>query len=215
MNSAREVGGEAGLTPIERKIQAVFAGGLAALGVLGAVSYVGIDQLLEQSARAEHSRGVIESVRGMLVFVTDAEAAQRAFVVTGNNALIEPFERAAHGAVEDLRTLRSLTADNADQQRRLDALEPLLTERLNGLSGLIDLRRAQGPAAIRPAMEEEVGRLIQHPVRRALQDFEAAERTLLQEREARARQRARLAAGVIASGAVVAVLLLAAAVIVI
>jgi PAS domain S-box-containing protein len=215
MNSAREVGGAAGLQPIERKIQAVFAGGLAALGVLGAVSYVGIDQLLEQSAWAEHSRGVIESVRGMLVFVTDAEAAQRAFVVTGNNALIEPFERAAHGAVEGLRTLRSLTADNADQQRRLDALEPLLTERLNGLSGLIDLRRAQGPAAIRPAMEEEVGRLIQHPVRRALQDLEAAERTLLQEREARARQRARLAAGVIASGAVVAVLLLAAAVIVI
>jgi len=215
MNSAREIGGAAGLQPIERKIQAVFAGGLAALGVLGAVSYVGIDQLLEQSAWAEHSRGVIESVRGMLVFVTDAEAAQRAFVVTGNNALIEPFERAAHGAVEGLRTLRSLTADNADQQRRLDALEPLLTERLNGLSGLIDLRHAQGPAAIRPAMEEEVGRLIQHPVRRALQDFEAAERTLLQEREARARQRARLAAGVIASGAVVAVLLLAAAVIVI
>jgi PAS domain S-box-containing protein len=215
MNSAPKIGSTAGLRPIERKIQAVFAGGLATLGVLGAVSYFGIHQLLVQSAWAEHSRQVIESVHTILASLADAAAAQRGFVISGDEAFAEPYERAARAATEGLRTLRALTADNADQQRRIDTLEPLVSERLNRLSALNELRRAKGSAAIASAIAVDPGPLSRDPLRRAVEDFESAEHALLRQREGLARARGEQAGAVLASGGVLAVILLAVAMVVI
>ena len=215
MNSARTIGGTAGLRPIERKIQAVFAAGLAALAVLGGVSYFGIDRLLVQSAWAEHSRQVIDTIRAALGSLTDAEAAERGFVITGDESFVDAYQRAAQEAGEAIRSVRALTVDNADQQRRAVALEPLLAGRLARLGELIDLRRAQGPAAIPSAMRADPGPSSRDPLRQAIQDFETAEQTLLLGREALARQRGRFAAVVLAAGGALAVILLGVATVVI
>jgi PAS domain S-box-containing protein len=212
-SSARKIVSTTGLRPIERKTQAVFAAGLAALGALGAVSYIGIKQLLVQSAWAEHSRRVIESTHTLLASLADADTAQLDFVISGNEALAEPFEQAQREADQALHDLRSLTVDNADQQRRLDMIEPLLTDRLKWLSRSMRLRREQGAAAIAPAIEAETARMLSHPVRRAVRDFEAAEQTLLRQREALAHQRGELALAVIVSGSALSVLMVAVALI--
>jgi len=213
MNPARELDRTAGLRPIERKIRAVFAAGLLALLLLGAMSYVTIEQLVVQSERAEHSRQVLESLQGVFGAVADSSSAYNDFIVTANEALLEPFERAARNATEGLRKLRSLTADNPDQQSRLDVVEPLLARQLKQQSELIDVRRSQGVAAVRPAIDADITRMIEHPVRRALQDFQTAEQALLRQREDSARQRGRTAAAVILSGGALVALLLAIAVI--
>jgi PAS domain S-box-containing protein len=215
MSTARQIGGTEGMRPIERKVRAVFGAGVVALAALGLVAYAGIHQLLEHAAWADHSRQVIDSVHALMVSIADVETDEHDFVLTGDAALVEPFQRAARSAVGGAHTLRTLTADNADQQRRLDALEPLLASRLAELSQLVDLRRSQGAAVTGPALQAEVDRLIEHPVRRALREFEVAERALLQQREDLARQRGRLAAAVLAAGGVLAAVLLALAVLVI
>jgi PAS domain S-box-containing protein len=212
MNSAPKLVKTAGLKPIERKIQVVFVSGLLALGVLGAVSYVGIEQLLAQSAWAEHSRQVIDTVRGMLGSIEDAEAARRGFEISGNQGFIEPFQRATREAGQALRALRALTADNADQQRRIDALEPLLAERVKTLSDLIEARRAQ--AGARPAIgTDNPG--VEDSLRASARKFEDAEQALLRQRESLARQRGQLAVAVVISGGVLAAAMLIAAVVVI
>jgi PAS domain S-box-containing protein len=204
-----------GLRPIERKIQALFVAGLAALGLLGAVSYFGIDRLLVQSAWAEHSRQVIDSLHAMLGSLADAAAAQRGFVITGDQAFVEPYRRAARECTGKLRELRTLTADNADQQRRIDAIEPLLNERLSRFSESMRRMQAHGPAAISSAIAADPGPLNRDAVSRAAEDFEVAERALLSQRETLARERGRQAAMVLASGGALAVILLALALIVI
>jgi PAS domain S-box-containing protein len=215
MNSAPMTGSTAGLRPIERKIQAVFAGGLATLGVLGAVSYFGIHQLLVQSAWAEHSRQVIESVHTVLASLADAAAAERGFVLTGDELFAEPYQRAALGANDGVRALRALTADNAEQLRRIDAIEPLLSQRLARFSEAIDLRRTKGSAATALAIAADPGPLSRDPLRGAVEDFKSAEQALLRQREALARERGEEAAAVLASGGALAVLLLCVAVVVI
>jgi len=82
MNSARTLVNTAELRPIERKIQAVFVSGLFALGLLRAVSYSGIEELLERSAWAKHGPRVMDTVRGM--FGPVADAAWRGSETTGN-----------------------------------------------------------------------------------------------------------------------------------
>jgi PAS domain S-box-containing protein len=208
MNSARMIGSTAGLRPIERKIQAVFAAGLAALALLGGVSYFGIDQLLVQSAWAEHSREVIDTVRVALGSLADAEAAERGFLITGDTPFSDAYQQGAREAGEVVRSLRALTVDNAEQQRRAVALEPLLAQRLARLAELIELRRSQGPAAIQSAMRVDPGPLARDPLRQAMQDFETAEQTLLRGRETMARERGRFAAAVLAAGGALAVVLL-------
>ena len=215
MNLAQKIGSTTGLLPIERKIQAVFVGGLAALLVLGAVSYFGIHQLLVQSTWAEHSRVVLEAVHKMTASVADAAAAQRGFVITGDQAFVEPFQRDLREASDGLRALRELTSDNADQQRRIDAIAPLLAERLKRLSELTDLRRARGGDATASAIALDPGPLSKDAVQQATEDFEAAERALLHQRESLARERGRQAAAVLVAGGGLAVVLLSIALVVI
>jgi PAS domain S-box-containing protein len=209
MNLAQKVGSAAGLLPIERKIQAVIAGGLAAILVLGAVSYFGIHQLLVQSAWAEHSRVVIEALHKMVGSLADAAAAQRGFVITGDQAFVEPFQRDVREVGQGLRALRDLTSDNADQQRRIDAIEPLVAQRLKRLSELTELRNTRGPAAVGSAVALDPGPLSKDVIERATEQFEVAERALLHDREAVVLQRGRLAAVVLVCGGLLAVILLA------
>jgi PAS domain S-box-containing protein len=214
-DSTRGIGGTVRLRLIEREIQAAFAAGLVVLAVLGGVSYFGIDQLLVQSAWAEHSREVIQSERTVLRSLVDGEAAQRGFVITGDEAFIEPYRRAAREAGDATLRLRALTVDNPDQQRRVDTLQRLLADRLARLEQAIALRRSEGPAAMQAAMQLDPGLLTQDPIRETVQDFETAEQSLLREREARARERGRFAVAVLAAGGVLAVVLVAVATIVI
>ena len=196
-------------------MQAAFVGGLLALGVLGAVSYVGIEQLLAQSAWAEHSRDVLDTLHRMLGSVADAEASERGFEITGNRAFIKPFETATHAAGEALSALRRLTADNADQQRRVDDLESQLGNRIRALTDRIDARRAQPAGASRLAPAPEIFPGLEEPLRLSARKFETAERALLQQRESLARERAGLAKAEIVSGVALAVLLLMAALVII
>jgi PAS domain S-box-containing protein len=212
---ARKIVSTTALRPIERKTQAAFAAGLVALGALAAVSYFGIQQLLVQSAWAEHSRSVIEWTHALRVALADAETAELDFVISGNEALASNFEQATRDADRALALLRSLTFDNADQQRRLDAMAPLLAERLKALSESMRLRRALGLAAIGPAIEAETGRALEHPVRRAMQDFEAAEQSLLAQREAQARQRGQFALALLIGGSALSIAIVTIALIVI
>jgi len=110
--------------------------------------------------------------------------------------------------------LRALTADNADQQRRIDALEPLLADRLKRLSELIDLRRARDPLRLlrrsssTPARRAGGGAPRCRGLRVGRADVAAPAARL-------ARARGQLAAAVLASGGVLAAILLSVAVVVI
>ncbi|HEY4037485.1 MAG TPA: CHASE3 domain-containing protein [Burkholderiaceae bacterium] len=209
MNLAQKIGSTAGLLPIERKIQAVIAGGLAAILVLGAVSYFAIHQLLVQSAWAAHSRIVIEALHKMVGSLADAAAAQRGFVITGDQAFVEPFQRDVREVGQGLRALRELTSDNAGQQRRIDAIEPLVAERLKRLSALTELRNTRGPAAVASAVALDPGPLSKDAIQQATEEFEVAERALLQDREAAGQRRGQQAAVVLVCGGLLAVTLLA------
>jgi PAS domain S-box-containing protein len=215
MGSAPKQVSTAGLQPSERRIQAALAGGLLVVGMLGAVCYVGIEQLLTQSAWAEHSRDVLDTLHRMLESVADAEAAERGFEATGNQVFIKPFEAATRAAGEGMSDLRKLTADNADQQRRIDELEPQLSDLVRALSVRLGARRALPPGASRLPTGPEILAGIEEPLRLSARKFETAERALLQQRESLARERANLAKAGIVSGCALAVLLLLVALVVI
>jgi len=200
---------------IERKIQAVFAVGLVVLSLIGSVSYVSIDRLTVQSSWVEHTHRVIESVRAMLAAVAQAESAQRGFLVTGDPVFLAPYRQAAWAASEQVHALRALTADNAEQQRRIQMLEPLLAERIDRLLAVIEVRRRQGPAAARSMVDLEPGLAMTDRIRQAAQDIESAEQSLLRQRETQAGRRGQLAVTIIVFGGALSLALVVVALVVI
>src|SRR5205823_1822228 len=171
---------------------------------IGIVSYLSVVRLSENAARVEHTHEVLSSLELLLAAATDCETAERGYVITGDESYLEPYREAA--AVIDSRTrrLRELTADNRAQQRRLDSVAALVTERLAVLRAVIELRKDQGFAAAQGEILTGKGRQFHDRIRRLIGQMEDTETSLLQEREQRANHSSILAQAVIIGGGLLA-----------
>jgi PAS domain S-box-containing protein len=137
------------------------------------------------------------SASGMLFgIVQDAEASVRAYLLSNDPQMIERFDaaRAAVPAAEE--RLRALTRDNPAQVIRLDALAPLIEQRLGVLTTTIAIVRAGDRQAMVEATRRRDGTRLMGDIRTQLAAFDAAEADLLDKREAAARHaRAQLLLG--------------------
>ena len=113
----------------------------AALVLAIAVIALGARDLTEQYQTTRQTGQVLGELDGVLSAVTDAETGQRGFLMTGDERYLAPYLTAFDSAASHLRTLRDLTDGNARQRRHVDALEPLVTDKLGELRDTVQLGR--------------------------------------------------------------------------
>jgi PAS domain S-box-containing protein len=179
----------------ERKVLAGFALALAFLVLIGAVAYMSILRARADATWVTHTHDVITSLDQVLATVTDAESGQRGYVVTGNDAYLGPYEQALQVREAQLRKLRDLVKDNAEQRERVAQLEPLLQRRFEILREVIDARRGSGFEAAQALVLPGSGKAVHDQIRALVGAMARAEEAVLREREERAAassQRARL-----------------------
>ena len=165
-----------------RKIVVGFAVSFMLLLAIGLVSYRSIDSLTRTSYLVTHTHTVLERMANLLGELVDAETGQRGFVITGDDAYLEPYQSAAASTPKLLKELRELTSDNPDQQKRMDALEPLAAARFAILKRIIDLRRQAGLDTAAKAIQLGEGKKVMDELRRVFDQMENAERELLKRR---------------------------------
>src|SRR6201998_4956136 len=73
--------------------------------------------------------------------LVDAETGQRGYLLTGNEAYLEPYRAAIKSLDRTIGQLKDLTSDNPNQRKRMQALEPLVEKKLSELQMTIDLRK--------------------------------------------------------------------------
>jgi methyl-accepting chemotaxis protein len=165
-----------------RKIALGFAISFVLLLAIGAVAYRSLETLAGASYSVTRTHQVIEHVVGILSQLKDAETGQRGFIITGDETYLDPY-RAALVSIGKLSTeLRALTVDNASQQRRVDALEPLIAEKLAELRQSIELRRQGGLDAGVKFVASGAGKRTMDEIRALAQQMEGEERDLLRQR---------------------------------
>lgn len=125
------------------KIGAGFATALLFLIVIGLVTYRSTTHATETADWVAHSHEVLRKVDTLLQMLVDAETGQRGYIISSQEPYLEPYESATSAVMQAMKDLRALTKDNLDQQRRLDALEPSITARLNALKEGIDAEKAK------------------------------------------------------------------------
>lgn len=91
--------------------------------------------------RVEHTHRVLGQLETVVVEVLGMQSATRGFVLTGAESLLLTFDKSEASTRAALAALRRDTADNPNQQRRLDELEPAISTAIEIMRSRIAERR--------------------------------------------------------------------------
>jgi CHASE3 domain sensor protein len=154
---------------------------LLLLGV-GVVAYRSISSLTSTNQMVTHTHQVLEHIAEVLSLLRDAETIGRGYVITGDEAYLETYQAGIAGVPTVVKELRRLTADNKNQQTRLDTVELLIPAKIAVLDQTIELRRAQGLEEAVKFVRAGAGTRHMDDLRTVLQQMEREERDLLEVR---------------------------------
>src|SRR5262245_17188091 len=112
------------------KIGAGFGLALTILAVLGLVTYRTTGDLEDATKVASHSKEVLKTLEDLSGDAITIESAERGYVLTGQEAYLDPYRVAAEDVNHKMKELRRLSSDNATQQRQIDNLESLIGQRV-------------------------------------------------------------------------------------
>ncbi|MCF5658735.1 methyl-accepting chemotaxis protein [Pseudomonas syringae] len=107
---------------ISQKLYFSFVAIVILIAVLVASAYRGFDQVEEATNSNVHTYQVLSDAQLALEQLINIETGMRGFVIASKDAFLEPLVAGQKRFTEELDSLRRLTADNAEQQRRLAAL---------------------------------------------------------------------------------------------
>ena len=130
----------------KRNLLVGFGFSLLILILSSGLSYLSITQLLESQKWVEHTAEVETTLENLISRMKDAETAQRGFLLTGDEAFLEPNTGAKTEVFELLTKAQSLTRDNAEQQKDFPLLEQLVNSKFNRINGSIMDKKRGIPA---------------------------------------------------------------------
>nr|BFE58031.1 CHASE3 domain-containing protein [Dactylosporangium thailandense] len=168
------------------KLGVIFVGIAVVFGAVCTVAYLSVDSLVENTGKVRHTYEVLSRLDALNSSLKDAETGQRGFLITGEDSYLAPYTQALQDLAAEQQALRTLTADNARQQQRLDQLAPLVTAKLNELKQTIDLRRASGFDAAQKVVLTNAGKTVMDQIRTITTAMGGEESSLLSVRAAAA-----------------------------
>src|SRR5688500_19523971 len=108
---------------------------MAALSYSSGARYLAAARAVEQALAAQ------AAIDGTLALLTEAETAQRGFILTGDDVFLTPYEAARSEMPRRLTTLRRISGQDPGQYPRFFRLERLVGEKLAFTEDTIRLRR--------------------------------------------------------------------------
>ena len=107
--------------------------------MVSAIAFYRIQQFADSAKLVSHTHLVIEKIHHLFSELKDAESAQRAYLITGDESFLEAHHTVVVSVPEDIADLKTLTADNPNQQQQISILEEMIDDRLHVLRLGIDM----------------------------------------------------------------------------
>ena len=159
----------------------IVAGLLLSMGI--ALSFRTYQQIADTADARKHAAQVISSAEEFLSALKDAETGERGFLLTGNEAFLQPYLAVRDGVMVQLQALQQKT-QLASAKSQLDALAPLVQRRMADLAHAIELGRAHNTAEILRLVNIGQGKQQMDTIRTQIHTFVQMEEAGLAEREA-------------------------------
>src|SRR5712692_5617890 len=189
----------------------VLGGLLVATAILvfvGWQSYRSTARFAEAAQWREHTYEVLNSLDNTVGRLSDTETGQRGYLLTGEEAYLEPYRAAIKNIDQTIGELKSLTSDNANQQKRIQVLEPLVEKKLAELQRTIDLRKNEGLGAANRVVLEGSGKQSMDQIRAIIAEMAKEEKDLLRVRTQEADESVKRTSRTILVGTLVSISLL-------
>jgi signal transduction histidine kinase len=138
-----------------------------------------VGSLLDSEHWVEHTWQVINKVERIMSSAKDAETGNRGYLISGDEAYLEPYNDAIRELPKELDDFQHLTSDSPTQQARITEMRAVLEQRLALLQQGIDLRRGGTKDMVRPLVLSGTGKVEMDHLRRIADEMEAEERSLL------------------------------------
>ncbi|MBW3570209.1 MAG: PAS domain S-box protein, partial [Gemmatimonadetes bacterium] len=133
--------------------------------------------------QVERSFRIAMGLERLLSRLTDAETAERGFILSGDEAYTEPYRGARADAAAEISRLRELVRHPV-QRARVDSLAPLVDRRLDINERHIRVRRSEGRAAAEALVRTGQGKATMDSIRGQIARMQRTAAVLLQQREA-------------------------------
>ena len=101
------------------------------------VSFVSTQNVVKQSKLVNHSNDVIHSLDNIIGYVTQCESAARGYLLTDDKELLLKYNASRNKTDSTFNNVKTLTADNPHQQKNLDSLKILISDKLTYLANAI------------------------------------------------------------------------------
>ncbi|MDA8165997.1 MAG: CHASE3 domain-containing protein, partial [Desulfobacteraceae bacterium] len=176
---------------VKTKLTLGFGVALAILLVVSSIAYHNLDALVSNDDWVAHSYKVLDDLQRVGSAIKDGETSQRGFLLTGLDRYLEPYQRGEKEWVSNFNDLRRLTANNANQEKRLDTLKPLIEAKFAEEKETIDLRRDKGFDAALNVVLGGNTKQMNDDILKTMSDLDNEERALLQQRTEKADVNAR------------------------
>jgi hypothetical protein len=140
------------------------------------------------TASARLRTDVLDHAERLLIALGDAETGQRGFLLTGREEYLAPYDNGRKQAPVELVSLRQAVRSSSPEQRdRVEAIGPLLSEKLKELGLTIDVMKSSGPGAALIVVNSDAGKKDMDGIRNLCGQIQASARIQLN-RDARAAQ---------------------------
>lgn len=163
--------------------------GLSALtlAVIAAITYYNINRLIENDALVKESFLIRGTLNDLVEELVNGETAVRGYVITGDEAFLDPYKRAVTAVRPLVETLDKATEGNPSQQRRVALLPPLIDTKFAQFKERIDVRRTQGPEAATKLVSAGVSKQTMDQIRALLKEADKEASSNLQHRSEEAK----------------------------
>ncbi|MET0365402.1 MAG: CHASE3 domain-containing protein [Sphingobium sp.] len=157
----------------------------------------------EASGWVRHTLLVQQNLGRIQLLMTDAETAQRGFILTQQQDYLRPYQDAVAHLPDELERLQTVAADNPRQQVLLARLRPLIRERMEILSASVALMNLGKSADAVELVRSGRGLVVMRDLRRVIESMLREENRLLTERTDKAQTITKVVRAVLIGSAIV------------
>lgn len=118
-----------------------------AVALTGGASLLSVSKLIESHSMLAGSRDIIQKLEHLLYRLADANAAERAYIITGQDGFLDAYRETTTDLNAVLKELRPSLQGDPEQLSRYNKLVGLLREHLSNLDVNIEIFKSKGQEA--------------------------------------------------------------------
>ena len=149
-------------------------------------------RLIENGHKVAHTQRVLTTLEAVLARVTEAETSERGFLITDNSDYLKSYQTAIDRTGETLEVLKSLAADDREQEDQVRALQERVQARFDELRRAIAAQRSGGFDAAKDSVSTNHGRELMGEMLNLVGKMQAAEEAALAARSEESQRSARV-----------------------